>query len=106
MVPPGTLTTRSRSERAARYGVSLSADEPILRVEDLKVHFPVTKGILIQRKVATVKAVDGVSFTIRRGETLGLVGESGSGNHGPRGAAHADAHSRADRVRRSGHRPA
>ena len=55
------------------------ADEPILRVEDLKVHFPVTKGILIQRRVATVKAVDGVSFTIRRGETLGLVGESGSG---------------------------
>src|SRR5450759_1719569 len=55
------------------------ADEPILRVEDLKVHFPVTKGILIQRQVASVKAVDGVSFTIRRGETLGLVGESGSG---------------------------
>ena len=54
-------------------------DEPILRVEDLKVHFPITKGILIQRRVATVKAVDGVSFTIRRGETLGLVGESGSG---------------------------
>jgi oligopeptide transport system ATP-binding protein len=53
--------------------------EPILRVEDLKVHFPVTKGIIIQRQVATVKAVDGVSFTIRRGETLGLVGESGSG---------------------------
>jgi len=50
-----------------------------LKVEDLKVHFPVTKGIIIQRKVATVKAVDGVSFTIRRGETLGLVGESGSG---------------------------
>ena len=55
------------------------ADEPILRVEDLKVHFPVTKGIVIQRRVATVKAVDGVSFTIQRGETLGLVGESGSG---------------------------
>ena len=58
---------------------TVAADEPILRVEDLKVHFPVTKGILIQRQVATVKAVDGVSFTIRRGETLGLVGESGSG---------------------------
>ena len=58
---------------------TVAADEPILRVEDLKVHFPVTKGILIQRRVATVKAVDGVSFTIRRGETLGLVGESGSG---------------------------
>ena len=56
-----------------------AAGEPILRVEDLKVHFPVTKGIIIQRQVATVKAVDGVSFTIRRGETLGLVGESGSG---------------------------
>jgi oligopeptide transport system ATP-binding protein len=55
------------------------ANEPILRVEDLKVHFPVTKGIIFQRQVATVKAVDGVSFTIRRGETLGLVGESGSG---------------------------
>jgi oligopeptide transport system ATP-binding protein len=53
--------------------------EPILRVEDLKVHFPVTKGIIVQRQVATVKAVDGVSFTIRHGETLGLVGESGSG---------------------------
>ena len=58
---------------------TVAADEPILRVEDLKVHFPVTKGILIQHQVATVKAVDGVSFTIRRGETLGLVGESGSG---------------------------
>ena len=56
-----------------------AAAEPILRVEDLKVHFPVTKGIVIQRQVATVKAVDGVSFTIKRGETLGLVGESGSG---------------------------
>src|ERR1051325_6927809 len=56
-----------------------AAAGPILRVEDLKVHFPVTKGIVFQRQVATVKAVDGVSFTIRRGETLGLVGESGSG---------------------------
>jgi oligopeptide transport system ATP-binding protein len=55
------------------------ADEPILQVEDLEVHFPITKGVLFQRQVATVKAVDGVSFTIRRGETLGLVGESGSG---------------------------
>src|SRR3982074_134383 len=58
---------------------TMPTDEPILRVEDLKVHFPVTKGIVIQRRVATVKAVDGGSFTIRRGETLGLVGESGSG---------------------------
>ena len=54
------------------------ADE-ILRVEDLKVHFPVTRGVLVQKQVASVKAVDGVSFALRRGETLGLVGESGCG---------------------------
>ena len=55
-----------------------SADE-ILRVENLQVHFPVTKGIIFQKQVASVKAVDGVSFTLKRGETLGLVGESGCG---------------------------
>ena len=53
--------------------------EPLLRVRDLKMYFPVTQGMFIQRKVAEVKAVDGVSFDIRRGETLGLVGESGCG---------------------------
>ncbi|MGE0421547.1 MAG: ABC transporter ATP-binding protein [Reyranellaceae bacterium] len=56
----------------------VAADE-ILRVEDLKVHFPVMKGVVIQKQIATVKAVDGISFTLRRGETLGLVGESGCG---------------------------
>jgi oligopeptide transport system ATP-binding protein len=53
--------------------------DEILRVEDLKVHFPLIKGIVIQRQVATVKAVDGVSFALNRGDTLGLVGESGCG---------------------------
>ncbi len=53
--------------------------DEILRVEDLKVHFPLMKGIVIQRQVATVKAVDGVSFALNRGDTLGLVGESGCG---------------------------
>lgn len=53
--------------------------ETLLEVKDLKMYFPVTRGIVIQRKVADVKAVDGVSFTIKRGETLGLVGESGCG---------------------------
>ncbi len=53
--------------------------ETLLEVEDLKVFFPVTAGLIFQRKVADVKAVDGVSFTVRRGETLGLVGESGCG---------------------------
>jgi oligopeptide transport system ATP-binding protein len=53
--------------------------DEILRVEDLKVHFPLMKGVVIQRQVATVKAVDGVSFALKRGDTLGLVGESGCG---------------------------
>jgi peptide/nickel transport system ATP-binding protein len=49
-----------------------------LQVEDLRMYFPVTKGLL-RRKIADVKAADGVSFTIGKGETLGLVGESGCG---------------------------
>ncbi len=56
----------------------MSAKSMMLEVTDLKVHFPVTKG-LFQRRVADIKAVDGVSFTLQRGETLGLVGESGCG---------------------------
>ncbi len=53
--------------------------DDIVRVEDLVMHFPITQGILFQRQVGAVRAVDGVSFAIKRGETLGLVGESGSG---------------------------
>ncbi len=52
---------------------------PLLRVEDLKVHFPVFAGAVLRKQVGAVKAVDGVSFTLNRGETLGLVGESGCG---------------------------
>jgi oligopeptide transport system ATP-binding protein len=53
--------------------------ENLVEVRDVKMYFPVTSGIIFQRKVADVKAVDGVSFDIKRGETLGLVGESGCG---------------------------
>jgi oligopeptide transport system ATP-binding protein len=51
----------------------------LLDVRDLKMYFPVISGILFQRKIADVKAVDGISFLIKQGETLGLVGESGCG---------------------------
>ncbi len=51
----------------------------LVQVRDLKMHFPITQGIVIQRKVGAIKAVDGISFDIVRGETLGLVGESGCG---------------------------
>ena len=55
------------------------SDDVLLRVEDLHVAFPVTEGVLRPREVASIRAVDGVSFELRRGETLSLVGESGCG---------------------------
>ena len=55
------------------------ASKTLLDVRDLKMHFPLTQGIVLQRVVGYVRAVDGVSFSIERGQTLGLVGESGSG---------------------------
>src|SRR6201995_2165054 len=60
--------------------MTVSTDsKPLLEVRGLQMHFPVTEGIVINRKVGEVKAVDGIDFTVRRGETLGLVGESGCG---------------------------
>jgi oligopeptide transport system ATP-binding protein len=52
---------------------------PLLEVTDLVKHFPIKRGILIDREVDQVRAVDGISFKVEKGETLGLVGESGSG---------------------------
>ena len=51
----------------------------LLEVQDLKMYFPITQGILVQRHVGDIKAVDGLNFQVRYGETLGLVGESGCG---------------------------
>ncbi len=53
--------------------------ETLIEVKNLKMHFPVTEGVIIPKVVAHVKAVDGISFNIKKGETLGLVGESGCG---------------------------
>ena len=65
-------------EPAQQTALELEGDE-LLVVQDLKKHFPVTRGIIFQREVASVRAVDGVSFAVREGETLGVVGESGCG---------------------------
>ena len=64
--------------KTASQGATASV-APLLEVKDLVMHFPLTQGIFFQRKIGAVRAVDGVSFDIRRGETLGLVGESGCG---------------------------
>ena len=56
-----------------------NGQEPLVRVVDLKKHFPIRQGLIIQRTTGQVRAVDGISFEIAKGETLGLVGESGCG---------------------------
>jgi oligopeptide/dipeptide ABC transporter ATP-binding protein len=83
---PGVDATPA-SSRAAQQGCGprraqerrIAEASDLLTVRNLKMHFPVTDGALFSRTVAHVKAVDGISFTIRKGETLGLVGESGCG---------------------------
>jgi len=69
------VAQQSRATAAAAQGDG----QPLLDVKNLKMHFPLTQGIIFQRKVGAVQAVDGVSFSVKRGETLGLVGESGCG---------------------------
>ncbi len=56
-----------------------SSDRVLLEVRGLKMWFPITQGLVLQRRVGDIRAVDGLDFSIRRGETLGLVGESGCG---------------------------
>ncbi len=57
----------------------MSDNGVLVQIENLKKYFPITRGVIIQREVGAVQAVDGITFNIYRGETLGLVGESGCG---------------------------
>ncbi|WP_329583186.1 dipeptide ABC transporter ATP-binding protein [Kitasatospora sp. NBC_01250] len=63
----------------AAFGRPVSEGEPILAIRDLVKHFPLTQGVVVKKQIGAVKAVDGVSFDLRKGETLGIVGESGCG---------------------------
>ena len=74
------MSKTARTEAGA-VGVHPAAARPdaLLAVNDLKKHFPIRQGIVIQRQIGAVRAVDGVSFSVAPGETLGLVGESGCG---------------------------
>ena len=67
------MTTSDSSTSAA------NDHRPLIQVTNLVKHFPVTQGLIIERQIGSVKAVDGISFDIARGETLGMVGESGCG---------------------------
>ena len=74
-----TAAAGPTAEGAAAGGGAVTKGETLLEVRNLRKYFPVTEGLVFQKTVGNVKAVDGVSFDIRKGETLGLVGESGCG---------------------------
>jgi oligopeptide/dipeptide ABC transporter ATP-binding protein len=69
----------SATGTAATAATAATADDVLLDVRDLEVHFPIHGSGVLRRRTGAVRAVDGVSFAVRRGETLGLVGESGCG---------------------------
>ena len=73
------MSTQNPESAGVSSAQETSRDDVLLRVLDLKMYFPITRGIILQRQVGSIKAVDGISFDLMRGETLGLVGESGCG---------------------------
>src|SRR4051812_43843519 len=70
------MSTKTQTSSDSATG---SAGENLVEVRDLVKHFPITKGIIFQKQVGAVRAVDGLSFDVKRGETLGIVGETGCG---------------------------
>jgi oligopeptide transport system ATP-binding protein len=76
--PNGSVGGAVAAQAAAVAQTALE-ERPLLEVKDLRMWFPITSGILIDRHIGDIKAVDGVTLTIRKGETVGLVGESGCG---------------------------
>ncbi len=73
------MTTQNSDSADVSTAQENGQGEVLLSVQNLKMHFPITRGIILQRQVGSIKAVDGITFDLMRGETLGLVGESGCG---------------------------
>ena len=73
------MENQSTREAAAASQALADNGNVLLDIKDLQMHFPITEGIIFQRRVGAVKAVDGLTFQIKQGETLGMVGESGCG---------------------------
>ena len=73
------MVTETTETHGAARPASHASEELLVDVQNLQIYFPVMAGFLIQRKVAENKAVDGITFNVKKGETVGLVGESGCG---------------------------
>ena len=83
LLQPGGPDHRAACIRAPVEELRRGMTAPLLEVEGLAKHYPMTRGLIVARTVGTVRAVDGLGFTLARGETLALVGESGCGKTPP-----------------------